>query len=163
MNWFQKSNGANAREKSAKAIGQGLLAFVAVIILGIDETAVIAMSPRDRVFTAIAAFLSVVVLHWVTWRYIVPARSLAPRAVTSFFPPRGRTVRRGFFWGTIFLGYLMVMVHCLMLAGIGPPHRLPRPIGLGMGLVLIALGTAGRLRDVFHAVTRREGAPPSVG
>jgi hypothetical protein len=123
------------RMRNWKSIAGGLVAAFALFILGGST------------------FLSVVVLQWLLWRFIVPATSAVPAELTSLFRARPR---RGFFTGTIAFGYLHVACYCVHLSGYVPSVD-KRDIGfLVIGLVLIGLCTAARLRDVFAALS----APP---
>ncbi len=51
-----------------------------------------------QIIAAVATFLSVIMLHWLLWRFIIPSSSGVSAQTTSFFRAPSR---RGFFNGTI--------------------------------------------------------------
>jgi hypothetical protein len=119
-------------------------------------------APRssERVVFAIAALLSVPTLHWLLWRFIIPAAA-APSAATAFL---ARKSGPAFLKGVIGFGYVQVTMYALDLAGYLPVSSGRRLGFLVMGLCLVALGTAGRLRAAFAAVAadRPENAKTSL-
>jgi hypothetical protein len=99
-----------------KMIVGSLLAVVALFTVGgstLDDARGQPGTPDEAIFAG-ATFVSVVVLHWLLWRFIIPSRSTAPAEVTSFLPPRSR---RGFFSGTIAFGYFQVAMYCINRSG----------------------------------------------
>lgn len=94
--------------------------------------------------TAVLILLSVIALHWLLWRFIIPVDASFSDEAKFFFVRKGN---RGFFSGTISLGYGMVALHCY---SISEGSSLQSHF-LGMGLFWIGLGTAVRLRDAFAA------------
>lgn len=146
-----------------KIIVGSLLAIVAVFTVAgstLDDPRAQPGTPDDAIFAG-ATFLSVVVLHWLLWRFIIPSRSTAPAEVTSFLPPRSR---RGFFSGTFVFGYVQVAMYCLNRSGYlvvttDPTGRL---VFLVMGLFLIGLGTAARLREAFSAFSTPHERPNPI-
>jgi hypothetical protein len=138
--------------KKSKSIGGGLVAVLAVFMIGGSTIAASqgrTPSPEQTV-VAVTTFLSLVILHWFLWRFIVPSRSRALAQFTSFFP---RQARRTFFTGTVSFGYMQVALYCVELSGYLQQSHLGSHVGrLVMGLCLIGLGTAVRLRDVISAL-----------
>jgi hypothetical protein len=136
-----------------KSIVGSPLAVVAVLTVAgstLDDPRAQPQSIVQIVFAA-ATFLSVIILHWLLWRFIIPSRSGAPPEVTSFFPPRSR---RGFFTGTIAFGYVQVAMYCINLTGyLLRPDPAGRVGFLVMSLFLICLGIAARLRNAFSTLS----------
>lgn len=111
---------------------------------------------------AVSIFLSVTGLHWLLWRFIIPAQASLPTEASSFFFRREGS---GFFNGSTSLGYMMVALDCFSVAG-GPgltdggawmAHF--RGNFLLMGLFWIGLGTAFRLRAAFALLGATPAAP----
>ena len=110
----------------------------------------------DQITFAILTFLSVPVLQWLVWRFIVPAERGPLRGPTSFIPPPDSECRTGFFRGTFGFGYVMLTIYCIELAGFQIRSDWRGHIGfLVMGLVLIGLGMTVRLREAFAALRAR--------
>jgi hypothetical protein len=98
-----------------------------------------------------ATFFAVIMLHWLLWRYIIPVQINAPKEVTSFLPSRSK-------WkvlsGTIVLGYTPIALYCGELTGLLPTRDPSGHFGsLILGLFVISLGMADRLRNVFLALS----------
>src|SRR5688572_15281899 len=94
-----------------KIIVGSLLAVVAVFTVAgstLDDPQARPGTPGEAIAAA-TVFPSVVILHWLLWRFIIPTRSNAPAEVTSFLP---RGSRRGFLTGTIAFGYFQVAIYC---------------------------------------------------
>lgn len=113
----------------------------------------------DQIQFAIGTFVSVLILHWLLWRFIVPAKSPAPRELTSFIPPRSHQSN---FSGLTGFGYVEVTLYCLDRSG---HMSLQGPLGfLSLGLLLIGIRMAVRLRSAFHALNKLHddtaGQPP---
>jgi len=102
----------------------------------------------EQILFALGTFFSVLVLHWLLWRYIVPVNSAAPPEVTAFVPPSSR---QNFFSGATGFGYVNIALYCLDLSGVFPS---PGRFGyLVLGLLLIGLRMADRLRSTFLALS----------
>jgi formate hydrogenlyase subunit 3/multisubunit Na+/H+ antiporter MnhD subunit len=141
-----------------KSIIGGLLAVVAVMTVGGSTFVDSEQQPQssDSIVFAAATFLSVLLLHWLLWRFIVPTTSALPAEITSLFRIQPR---RGFFSGTIAFGYVQVSLYCAHLTGYLRDETRGHNGFLVMGLSLIALGTAARLRDVFTALNALHASP----
>jgi hypothetical protein len=141
-----------------KTIAGGILALVAISTIGSSAMMDDLLPPRttDQVIFGAATFLSVIILQWLSWRFIVPAH-FGPLEATSFFQWRAR---RDFFSGTIAFGYVQIAIYCLEFSGYLLRSDPRGRIGfLVMGLVLIALGMAARLRRAFLALTYERSKP----
>jgi hypothetical protein len=149
------------RTSNWKAIAEGLVAAFAALIIAastLDDSGAQPGRVEGTIFAA-ATLVSVVVLQWLLWRYIVPATSTIPAQLTSLFRSKPR---RGFFSGTMAFGYLHVAVYAVHLSGF-EPHLDKHDTGfLVIGLCLIGLGTAARLRDVFAALSAPPERPPAT-
>src|SRR3954464_7199453 len=121
-----------------KSIVKGIVAVVAVLqVVGsaLDDAKVHSPS-ADGIVVAAATFFSVVSLHWLLWRFIVPPTSGVPANFSSLFH---RQPGRGFFTGTISTGYVGIALYCGNLSGY--LERVPAHVGLLlMGLFFIGLG-----------------------
>src|SRR3954451_24958057 len=104
-----------------KSIGRGLLSVIAVSIVAGSTLDDPQEQPRstDQVIFAVVTFLSVIILHWLLWRFIIPSSSVPPAQSTAFF--RSQTPR-GFFRGTVGFGYMAVAHYCVQLSGYLKPH-----------------------------------------
>lgn len=117
----------------------------------------------DLASGAVALFGCVVALHGLLWRYIIPPETPLPLETKRFFFRGGR----GFFGGSIGIGYLLVALHCFTVYHLGSlpagsADRVPSEAHfLPMGLFWIGLGTAARLRDAF-AELRAGSARPAL-
>lgn len=139
------------RTSAWKPVLKGLAAtFAALFIL---SSTMYEQRPVSYV-TAVLIVLSVIALHWLLWRFIIPVDASLPEEARSFFVRKGN---RGFFSGTISFGYVMVALHCYSISEAGPLGPSLQSHFLGMGLFWIGLGTAARLREAFAAA----GAPPA--
>lgn len=146
-----------------KSIAGSTLAVVAALFLAgstLGDPGVLPRSTPDPV-SAAATFISVVTLHWLLWRFIVPARSASPAAVTAFMARRSR---RGFFGGAFLVGYAGVALYCLKRFGYLETFGDPKAVisHLIMGLFLIGLGTAERLREVIAALNTLHESPSTI-
>ncbi|MDB6155157.1 MAG: hypothetical protein JWL90_3610 [Chthoniobacteraceae bacterium] len=142
-----------------KSIIGCLLAAAAALMVGGSMLAAPQAQPRttDRIIFAAVTFFSVIVLHWLLWRFIIPSPSTAPAEVTSFFSLRSG---RGFFSGTIGFGYVQVTIYCAELSGYVLRFDPNGRVGfLLIGLFLIGLGTVTRLRDAFSALSAPHDRP----
>jgi hypothetical protein len=136
------------RSSRWKAIGGGTLAAVALSIVGgsvLDEHP--KLPDTGHIVFAICIFISVVVLHWLLWLYIVPGRPAASEVVRAIVERRPQS---GFFKGVFGTGYAAVALYCAHYSGFLPPFE--RGI-LAFGLLFIGLGMAARLREIFLALT----------
>jgi hypothetical protein len=144
--------------KNWKNIAGGLAGAIAVFV--ISSPAVLSQAPTSnilpQVMLAWAQFFSFVILHWLLWRLIISARPECAET-TAFFR---KGAPSGFLSGTIGAGYLQIGMYCAAQSGLysrGNPTThirfLDDPTGrsilLFLGLLMISLGTAGRLREVF--------------
>ena len=142
-----------------KSIVGSILAFFAyAIVVGSTLEQSTEQPPSaEQIEFAVVTFLSVFLLQWLLWQFIIPSRSTAPAEVTSLFPPRSQ---RSFFSGTIAFGYVQVAIYCLELAGYPQRSDPTGRIGfLVMGLTLIGVGTAERLRVAFSELSTLHERP----
>jgi len=152
-----------------KLFAGGVLAFLAMLIIGGSMLEPPPKHPQEIGIIVLAAvtFLSVVILQFLLWRFIVPSRIAKALECRPPVRPKPKP-RRRFLNGTISFGYLCVAIYCVQLAGYLPPDRqdpTARNLGLFMGLIFIGLGMAAQLRDAFSKLAKMAGpdtpAPPT--
>jgi hypothetical protein len=136
-----------------KSIVGGIIAATAFLtVAGSTLDDAWAVPPgTDRIVIAVATFVSIVALHWLLWRFIVPSTAELPADVASLFRSQSR---RGFLSGTMAFGYVQVALYCAELSDyLQLPGPRNKTMLLIMGLALIALGTATRLRTVIATLS----------
>ena len=126
-----------------------LVGFAALAQLGTAASDEIGAAPGTlgRSLFAVATFVSVLLLHWLLWRYIVPARIAGLAELTAFAPAGCH--RKASSNATVF-GYLQIAMFCLAVSGQMPfAHRFAP---LTIGLLFIFFRMADRLRELFHTL-----------
>jgi hypothetical protein len=136
-----------------RSVAKCLLTIAALLIVSSaplrEDMSPVAPNVQSYVFAALS-LASVIFLHWSLWRFIVP-RDVGSNIVSTSFIRSGESgYRRGFYAGSISFGYCMVVLYCSSILGILPPERGEARVGfLALGLLLIGIGTAARLREIF--------------
>ena len=146
---------------TAKAI-QAILATIAgFILLSSPHTQQLA-DPGDRSFPVvmgILVFLSVAFLHWALVRYITGADLLAT-AERSRLHSAGETgYQRGFFRGTVGIGFLFVAGYSADLMGFGF-HAVSSLGYFFVGIVFLFLGVVARARGVVISLLESRNERP---
>jgi hypothetical protein len=139
-------------------IGKGVLAAAALLTVAAsarNDPPSVYPPTGEQIASAVLTFLSVIVLHWLAWRFIIPVRHTSAASNTSFLPSASSPYRSSFYRGTIGFGYLMVLNYCAELAGLFANDWRGHMTFLTTGLFLIGLGTAARRRDAFAALESR--------
>lgn len=144
------------RSNAMKAVVKVLVAYVAfsLVVGSLFPGVADQLDGRAKYGLCLMTFGSVVLLHFLTWQFIVGDSVILGRDPKAFFY-RGQTST--FYTGLTTFGYVVLAQHCLRIAGLFPGVRSSGPIennllvyGLSYGVALIGIGMAVRLRLLFR-------------
>jgi hypothetical protein len=135
-----------------KAIIKGLLAFFAISCItgAMFERTAVSIAENKTYGYYVVAFVSVVVLHWLIWQYIVvdsPFVGSNPKAFIVL------PLRLTWISGITLFGYTVIARHCERGSRYDTPNvstvvtiQEEMIYGYSFGFILIVLGIASRLR-----------------
>ncbi len=139
-----------------KTVVKVLVAFVALSLVAgsMSEDFASQLVGLPRYGLCLMTFGSVALLHLLIWQFIVGNSAILGRDPKSFIT-LGRS--KTFFTGLTTFGYITLALYCLRIAGF-PPRNKPSVFGnedslvygLTVGLTLIGIGLATRLRFLFR-------------
>lgn len=128
-----------------KDIVLAILGFGACITIAISDDMLKLERPltTDGVIYAVALVLSVVYIHWILRRFLLPFQRLHKDEIKKVHDFYTRRYAKGFLAGTIGLGYFLLGLHVLALLDRSISTR---PSFLASAIFFIALGTLAQAR-----------------
>ena len=140
-----------------------LLVAMAVVILVVSPNTRQVADPGDRIYPVtmgVLVVLSVTLLHWLLERYITAVDLYTPSNRARLLHAAESNYRKGFFRGTVGIGYLLVFSYAMDIAGIGFHRESPSGVGyLFVGVVFIFLGIVARARGIILSLLELRSEP----